>query len=132
MQLQAVSAAEISVTAGSVLIVGAVQGGKFTAIIFLIAAALDHGFHVIFILAGQTNTLRLQAEFRTGMLLGDPSSTVSNTDFSNDVVIWLTSSLKPVKGSSGDVDTPQVNCLIPGRYLACAPLHNRSCVCSVI
>lgn len=106
-----------SLIAGSVLIVGAVQGGKFTAIIFLLAAALDHGFHVIFILAGQTNTLRLQAEFRAATLLGDPFSEVCSTPYSNDMVLWLTSSLNPNTGYSGDMDTPQVNCLTPCKHV---------------
>lgn len=84
------------------------QAGKFAALEFLIAAALDMGFRSILVLAGQTNHLRNQAEGRTAVLVGDFSNQLDMDEMMNDHITWLTSSVHATKRST-DVDANEVS-----------------------
>ena len=96
---------------------GAVQAGKFTAIEFLIAAALDMGFRSILVLASQTNTLRGQAEGRTVSLVGDFNNELHVEESLNDYVTWLTSSLDTKSGEDADVHQARDIVYFPDKIL---------------
>ncbi len=97
---------------------GAVQAGKFTAIEFLIAAALDMGFRSILVLASQTNTLRGQAEGRTASLVGDFNNELDLEESLNDYVTWLTSSLDTKSGEDADVHQARDNVFFRDKIVA--------------
>ena len=106
------------------LVMGDVQSGKTSNYLALANLACDYGYKIILILAGTTDSLRIQTQERTDAgLVGAISSTIGNNENINYVgvgtikvyghyAIPLTTEISDFKGSfnftSNDLNKPQI------------------------
>lgn len=106
------------------LVIGDVQSGKTSNYLALANLACDYGYKIVLILAGTTDSLRIQTQERTDAgLVGAISSTIGNNENINYVgvgtikvyghyAIPLTTEISDFKGSfnftSNDLNKPQI------------------------